>query len=96
MIDFICAFCNKEKIHFSVLREQWIRAKYERKEFISPPMTSYADDYLEGFLYKRGKEDGKFLQRKFVLSSVEGTLKYFIKEVSLPLIRKLFDFFSSE
>ncbi|KAH9422856.1 hypothetical protein DERP_008119 [Dermatophagoides pteronyssinus] len=65
-----------------VLREQWIRAKYERKEFISEPMTEYADDYLEGFLYKRGKEDGKFLQRKFVLSSVEGTLKYFIKETS--------------
>lgn len=52
-------------------------------------MTSYADDYLEGFLYKRGKEDGKFLQRKFVLSSVEGTLKYFIKEVSLPFNFKI-------
>lgn len=45
-------------------------------------MTAYADDYLEGILYKRGKEDGKFLPRKFVLSSVEGTLKYFVKEVS--------------
>lgn len=44
-------------------------------------MTAYADDYLEGTLYKRGKEDGKFLPRKFVLSSVEGTLKYFVKEV---------------
>ncbi|KAI2797926.1 hypothetical protein BLOT_014778 [Blomia tropicalis] len=63
-----------------VVREQWIRAKYERKEFVSPPMTAYADDYLEGILYKRGKEDGKFLPRKFVLSSVEGTLKYFVKE----------------
>ena len=67
----------------SVVREQWIRAKYERKEFVSPPMTAYADDYLEGMLYKRGKEDGKFLPRKFVLSSVEGILKYFVKEVKL-------------
>ncbi len=44
-------------------------------------MTAYADDYIEGTLYKRGKEDGKFLPRKFVLSSVEGTLKYFVKDV---------------
>lgn len=73
-------------IIISVLREQWIRAKYERKEFVSEPMTSYADDYLEGFLYKRGKEDGKFLPRKFVLSSVEGTLKYFIKEVCIRFL----------
>lgn len=48
-------------------------------------MTAYADDYLEGTLYKRGKEDGKFLPRKFVLSSVEGTLKYFVKDVSCRL-----------
>ncbi|KPM07039.1 arf-GAP with dual PH domain-containing 2-like protein [Sarcoptes scabiei] len=65
-----------------VLREQWIRAKYERREFVAEPMTSYADDYLEGYLYKRGKEDRKFLLRKFVLSSVEGTLKYFTKETN--------------
>lgn len=73
--------CFEWLFNLSVVREQWIRAKYERKEFVSPPMTAYADDYLEGILYKRGKEDGKFLPRKFVLSSVEGTLKYFVKEV---------------
>lgn len=34
---------------------------------------------MEGYLWKRGKKDGKFLLRKFVLS--EDTLRYYVKEV---------------
>ena len=65
----------------SVVREQWIRAKYERKEFVNKCEAVYTRGYLEGYLWKRGKEDGKFLLRKFVLSEAEGCLKYFVKEV---------------
>ncbi|XP_020797431.1 arf-GAP with dual PH domain-containing protein 1 [Boleophthalmus pectinirostris] len=63
-----------------VLREQWIRAKYERKEFSDPgkPLT-YEDGQKEGMLMKRGRDNGQFLSRRFVLSEREGTLKYFTK-----------------
>ncbi|XP_067830441.1 arf-GAP with dual PH domain-containing protein 1 [Heptranchias perlo] len=63
-----------------VLREQWIRSKYERKDFIeaNKPLP-YATGYREGFLWKRGRDNGQFLNRKFVLSEAEGVLKYFTK-----------------
>ncbi|KAK7930665.1 hypothetical protein WMY93_007060 [Mugilogobius chulae] len=63
-----------------VLREQWIRAKYERKEFAEPkkPYT-YEEGVREGFLMKRGRDNGQFLSRRFVLSERDGTLKYFTK-----------------
>ncbi|XP_009705596.1 PREDICTED: arf-GAP with dual PH domain-containing protein 1, partial [Cariama cristata] len=35
--------------------------------------------YREGFLWKRGRDNGQFLSRKFVLSEREGALKYFNK-----------------
>jgi len=41
----------------------------------------YTKGHMEGYLWKRGKEDGKFQLRKFVLSESEGCLKYFVKEV---------------
>uniref|UniRef100_A0A667W9K7 ArfGAP with dual PH domains 2 n=1 Tax=Myripristis murdjan TaxID=586833 RepID=A0A667W9K7_9TELE len=63
----------------AVLREQWIRAKYERMEFIGdtkyPPLC-----FHEGMLWKKGKENMQFLQRKFVLSEREFTLSYYNKE----------------
>uniref|UniRef100_A0A3Q0SPE1 ArfGAP with dual PH domains 1 n=1 Tax=Amphilophus citrinellus TaxID=61819 RepID=A0A3Q0SPE1_AMPCI len=59
-----------------VLREQWIRAKYERKEFCEPGNLTYEED---GMLMKRGRDNGQFLSRRFVLSEMEGTLKYFTK-----------------
>lgn len=40
-----------------------------------PPSTGYR----EGFLWKRGRDNGQFLSRKFVLSEREGVLKYFNK-----------------
>ncbi|XP_014344438.1 arf-GAP with dual PH domain-containing protein 1 isoform X2 [Latimeria chalumnae] len=63
-----------------VLREQWIRAKYERKEFIYiEKQEPYSAGYREGFLWKRGRDNGQFLSRKFILSEREGALKYFNK-----------------
>ncbi|XP_037113081.1 arf-GAP with dual PH domain-containing protein 1-like isoform X2 [Syngnathus acus] len=35
--------------------------------------------YREGFLWKRGKDNGQYLSRKFVLCEQEGVLKYFNK-----------------
>lgn len=35
--------------------------------------------YREGLLWKRGRDNGQFLCRKFVLSEREGALKYFNK-----------------
>lgn len=61
-----------------LLREQWIRAKYERLEFMLPEKQEpYSAGYREGFLWKRGRDNGQFLSRKFVLTEREGALKYF-------------------
>ncbi|CAB1417178.1 unnamed protein product [Pleuronectes platessa] len=63
-----------------LLREQWIRAKYERKEFMSVERQEpYSAGYREGFLWKRGRDNGQYLSRKFILSEREGVLKYFNK-----------------
>uniref|UniRef100_A0A671X6M3 ArfGAP with dual PH domains 1 n=1 Tax=Sparus aurata TaxID=8175 RepID=A0A671X6M3_SPAAU len=60
-----------------LLREQWIRAKYERKEFMC---VEKQEPYsAEGFLWKRGRDNGQYLSRKFILSEREGVLKYFNK-----------------
>lgn len=63
-----------------MLTEQWIRAKYERLEFSHVDRPSYTSGYYEGFLMKRGKEDSRYQPRKFVLSEVDDTLKYYVKE----------------
>lgn len=63
-----------------VLREQWIRAKYERKEFTGEGKKwTYEEGTRDGMLMKRGRDNGQFLNRRFVLSEREGTLKYFTK-----------------
>lgn len=38
-----------------------------------------AAGYREGFLWKRGRDNGQYLSRKFILSEQEGALKYFVK-----------------
>ncbi|XP_064638355.1 arf-GAP with dual PH domain-containing protein 1-like isoform X2 [Lineus longissimus] len=63
-----------------VLKEQWIRAKYERQEFKDESKQTYLANYKEGFLWKKGKDDNKYLSRKFVLSATDNNLKYFKKE----------------
>ncbi|XP_062874797.1 arf-GAP with dual PH domain-containing protein 1 [Trichomycterus rosablanca] len=63
-----------------LLKEQWILAKYERHEFIHVDRQEpYSTGYREGFLWKRGRDNGQFLSRKFILSEREGALMYFNK-----------------
>uniref|UniRef100_A0A8C1Y8Y0 ArfGAP with dual PH domains 2 n=1 Tax=Cyprinus carpio TaxID=7962 RepID=A0A8C1Y8Y0_CYPCA len=66
-----------------VLREQWIRAKYERKEFTEEKTERpYTAGVYEGMLWKKGKDNGQFLERKFVLSVHDFTLKYYKEDES--------------
>ncbi|KAG7505088.1 arf-GAP with dual PH domain-containing protein 2-like [Solea senegalensis] len=72
----------KENDH-AVLREQWIRAKYERTEFSGEtkyPPLAYTTGFYEGLLWKKGKENTQFLKRKFVLSEREFTMTYYNKD----------------
>uniref|UniRef100_A0A6J0TAX7 Arf-GAP with dual PH domain-containing protein 1-like n=1 Tax=Pogona vitticeps TaxID=103695 RepID=A0A6J0TAX7_9SAUR len=63
-----------------VLREQWIRAKYERKEFMEPgKQSSYSNGLKDGILWKQGRDNRQYLPRRFLLSEREGCLKYFTK-----------------
>uniref|UniRef100_A0A5F8G5D5 ArfGAP with dual PH domains 2 n=1 Tax=Monodelphis domestica TaxID=13616 RepID=A0A5F8G5D5_MONDO len=63
-----------------VLKEQWIRAKYERQEFVASSLTWTFSGNREGLLWKRGRDNGQYLRRKFVLLTREGLLKYYTKE----------------
>ncbi|XP_016339606.1 arf-GAP with dual PH domain-containing protein 2-like isoform X2 [Sinocyclocheilus anshuiensis] len=66
-----------------VLREQWIRAKYERMEFTEKNRERpYTAGVFEGMLWKKGKDNGQFLERKFVLSVHDFTLKYYKEDES--------------
>lgn len=42
-------------------------------------IPSLPTGYREGFLWKRGRDNGQYLSRKFILSEREGVLKYFNK-----------------
>lgn len=63
-----------------VLKDQWIRAKYERREFTgeNQPQT-YSSGQFESTLWKKGKDNKTFLRRVFLLSCNDFTLKYFVK-----------------
>ncbi|XP_070803074.1 arf-GAP with dual PH domain-containing protein 1-like isoform X3 [Pituophis catenifer annectens] len=64
-----------------VLREQWIRAKYERKEFLEPKKEVLDSNGLkEGILWKRGRDNELYQPRRFLLSEKERCLKYFVKQ----------------
>lgn len=63
-----------------VAREQWIRGKYERKEFTEGAKApSYLSGQKDGFLMKREKDSNHWNARKFVLSEKENYLSYYIK-----------------
>jgi len=63
-----------------VIREQWIRAKYEREEFMQGSKHVYLSGQREGYLWKRGKSSKQFMRRLFILDVKENTLRYYIKE----------------
>ncbi|XP_030840340.1 arf-GAP with dual PH domain-containing protein 1 isoform X1 [Strongylocentrotus purpuratus] len=63
-----------------VLREQWIRAKYERHEFMDLDKQTYRSGKKTGYLWKKGRDDNRFQHRLFVLSEDDNTLKYYNKE----------------
>ncbi|XP_062030787.1 arf-GAP with dual PH domain-containing protein 2 [Lepus europaeus] len=63
-----------------VLKEQWIRAKYERQEFMADGKIVSPPGNREGILWKRGRDNAQFLRRRFVLLAREGVLKYYTKE----------------
>ncbi|XP_068448077.1 arf-GAP with dual PH domain-containing protein 2-like [Clinocottus analis] len=67
-----------------VLKDQWIRAKYERREFTGENyfQQAYCADQFESTLWKKGKDNKQFLKRIFLLSRKDFTLRYFIKEDS--------------
>ncbi|XP_014847452.1 PREDICTED: arf-GAP with dual PH domain-containing protein 2-like isoform X1 [Poecilia mexicana] len=68
-----------------VLKEQWIRAKYERREFTGENndfLQTYNFDLFESTLWKKGRDNKQFLKRIFVLSQKDFTLRYFTKEDS--------------
>ncbi|KFO88881.1 Arf-GAP with dual PH domain-containing protein 2, partial [Buceros rhinoceros silvestris] len=69
-----------------VLREQWIRAKYEREEFVATRVCQdpCSAGTREGFLWKRGRENRHFQKRRFLLSAREGLMKYYTKESRAP------------
>ncbi|CDQ89345.1 unnamed protein product [Oncorhynchus mykiss] len=66
-----------------VLKDQWIRAKYERREFTGESNSlqqGYSSGLYEGILWKKGKDNKQFLKRRFLLSETDFTLRYFTKE----------------
>ena len=67
---------------YRILKEQWIRAKYEREEFIHTSKQRYTRGTMEGYLFKRSKIDDSLKQRRFVLSERDKILKYYVNNVS--------------
>ena len=35
--------------------------------------------FTQGYLMKKGRENNQFLPRKFVLSEIDNTIKYYVK-----------------
>ncbi|XP_067043531.1 arf-GAP with dual PH domain-containing protein 1-like isoform X1 [Acropora muricata] len=66
-----------------VLKEQWIRSKYEHKQFMEGAKEpSYINGSMRGHLKKKRKDDNNWNLRLFVLS--ESKLSYYIKEQEKP------------
>ncbi|XP_053713624.1 arf-GAP with dual PH domain-containing protein 2-like [Synchiropus splendidus] len=68
-----------------VLKQQWICAKYERREFTGENNSSvqvYNSDVFQSVLWKKGRDNKRFLKRSFVLLRKDLTLRYFVKEDS--------------
>lgn len=62
-------------------KEHFIYSKYQLKEFnVQEGTRHYEDSLKEGKLFKRGKQDKQFRERRFLLNADDGTLRYFVKE----------------
>ena len=80
-----------------MIREQWIRAKYERQEFVNGSKHPYLSGRREGYLWKRGKAAKTFQRRRFILDATENTLRYYVKEdvsISFSFVFHLADMLS--
>ncbi|XP_022093683.1 arf-GAP with dual PH domain-containing protein 1-like [Acanthaster planci] len=60
-----------------VVREQWIRGKYERQEFVNVNLQKYRTKEMEGVMWKKLRDKQNFMERRFVLSETDYTLKYY-------------------
>uniref|UniRef100_A0A668AXH3 ArfGAP with dual PH domains 2 n=1 Tax=Myripristis murdjan TaxID=586833 RepID=A0A668AXH3_9TELE len=70
-----------------ILKDQWIRAKYERREFTGDDnyfkqAYTFQISAYRSTLWKKGKDKKQFLKRTFVLSQKDFTLRYFVREDS--------------
>lgn len=76
--------CRHTLLHHGLIGSSdwlWLRASQPHK--ISPRLSlslCFCPGYREGFLWKRGRDNGQFLSRKFILAEREGALKYFNKQ----------------
>ncbi|PIK51618.1 hypothetical protein BSL78_11490 [Apostichopus japonicus] len=82
-----------QKRDLKVLREQWIRAKYERLEFQDIAKQTYLTGKKSGMLFKRGKGDSKFMARFFILDEEKNSLVYYTRhdkktpKATIPLFK---------
>ncbi|KAB7494466.1 Arf-GAP with dual PH domain-containing protein 1, partial [Armadillidium nasatum] len=67
-----------------ILLEQWIRAKYERLEFIHVDKQKYNTGSMEdNLLVKKRRDDSNYAPKRFVLSQENGVLSIYSNEVGL-------------
>jgi len=71
--------------------EEWIRAKYDRKEFMegNSSMQRYCHGSKDGELMKKERQGNKWKPRYFRLSVETGSLSYFDKKEELTPIKRL-------
>ncbi|XP_063309465.1 arf-GAP with dual PH domain-containing protein 2 isoform X2 [Pelobates fuscus] len=80
---FVPPFYYKPRVRdCMILKEEWIKAKYERREFEFK--RDYPTGDKEGYLWKRGRDNRQFLKRWFVYSESERLLKYYTNNQTVP------------
>ncbi|XP_067114915.1 arf-GAP with dual PH domain-containing protein 2-like [Osmerus mordax] len=68
-----------------ILKDQWIRAKYERLEFSEEGnyyQQAYSSGIYEGTLWKKSNDNKQFVRRRFLLSQKDLSLRYFVNDDS--------------
>lgn len=76
------AYRRPRPIDLHVIKDQWIRGKYERLDFTSNCNNLYECEDKQGYLWKKGKAGPRFSQRRFVLRASDNSLSYFIHDQS--------------